>query len=93
MTKSDLVAGFRQWAALNGVADGLLFVWYLALAATALIAGAPWWLAVVLLVAPVVGTVGSIWGRARSNRESREFYLWLTEQWANAPVEQQPETD
>lgn len=103
MTRRDLIAGARQWLFIDGAKDGLLLAWYVLLAATAVIVGAPIWLALVLLVPPVVGSGISIWRQGLANREAREFYEWVNAHGAPLAAwerellaeerEQLPETD
>jgi len=94
MTKSDLVAGARQWwGGPSWAQDVALAGWYVLCAGTALIAGGPLWLALVFLAPPLVSIAVTVRRFAQFNREMRELYDWLDtindEPWA----EQQPETD
>lgn len=92
MTKSDLVAGVKQWWWIDGTGDLLILAFYAVLAGTVLIAGGPLWFSLMMLLPPVVSSAVTIVRLARSNHEAREFYEWVMAQPYD-PADQQPETD
>lgn len=84
MTRNDLVAGVRQWWALDR-AETIAFAAYMAvLAAVAVFAGAALWVPVVFVALGIaVPSLSAIVRRARQNAAARELTEWL-ESFADA---------
>lgn len=89
-TKADVVTGARHWWGLDGRGHLGVLAWYAAVAVAGLIAGAPIWLALAVVVPPLVGIVLSIQRRTVQAMEWREFCDYLDR---ITPPEQLPETD